>query len=77
MKKIKEIRLKQGLTQKQLSHRSGLSQSYINELENGRKANPSIIVLDKLSVGLQIPLIELLEGERRSIQEFSRSIDAW
>ena len=77
MNKIKIVRLKQRLTQQQLSIRSGLSQAYINELENGRKINPSIIVLDKLAAALQVPLTDILEAEGSSISEIARNIDQW
>ena len=77
MNKIRIVRLKQRLTQQQLSIRSGLSQAYINELENGRKVNPSIIVLDKLAAGLQVPVSELLDAEGISIFEIARNIDQW
>ena len=77
MNKIKEARLKRRLTQKQLSEKSGLSQAYINELENRRKINPSIIVLDKLAAGLGVSLTEILEDEGSSIAEIARNIDKW
>lgn len=77
MNRIKEARLKKRLTQKQLSERSGLSQAYINELENRRKTNPSIIVLDKLAAGLGVHLTEILEDEGSSIMEIARNIDKW
>ena len=75
MNKIKAVRLKQRLTQQQLSAKCGLSQSYINELENGRKVNPSIIVLDKLAEGLQVPITDLLEPKSMSIAQIARDID--
>ena len=77
MNKIRIARLKQRMTQQQLSVRCGLSQAYINELENGRKVNPSIVVLDKLAAGLQVPLTELLGPGGISISEIARNIDQW
>ncbi len=77
MNKIKRIRIRQNLTQQQLSERSGLSQAYINELERGRKVNPSIIVLDKLATGLSVDITELLEGENFSVLDIARNIDVW
>lgn len=77
MNKIKAARIKQRMTQQQLSAVSGLSQSYINELENGRKVNPSIIVLDKIAAGLQVHITELLEAEGYSINDIARNIDQW
>jgi XRE family transcriptional regulator, master regulator for biofilm formation len=77
MDKIKRMRIKRGLTQMQLSQLSGLSQAYINELENGRKSNPSIIVLDKLAAALQVQISDILEDEGSSIAEIARNIDKW
>lgn len=63
MNKMKKVRLERGLTQIQLSQISGLSQAYINELENGKKSNPSIIVLDKLAASLDVSISDILEDE--------------
>lgn len=49
--KVREMRKAQGLTIKDLSQRSGVSISYISELENGKK-NISLEVLILLAVGL-------------------------
>ncbi len=35
--KIKEARLKKGLTQKQLAKKLGVAENFINEVESGRK----------------------------------------
>ena len=77
MNRIRAARVRQRLTQQELSIRSGLSQAYINELENGKKTNPTIIVLDKLAAGLQVPISELLEPEGVSISGIARDIDLW
>ena len=77
MNKIKAARLKKKMTQKQLSERTGLSQAYINELENRKKVNPSIIVLDKLAAALGVCLTEILEEEGNSVEEIARNIDRW
>jgi Predicted transcriptional regulators len=77
MNKIKDVRMRKKMTQQQLSEKSGLSQAYINELENGRKVNPSIIVLDRIAAVLQVSIAELLEAEAISIAEIARNIDQW
>lgn len=59
MNKIRAIRLEKQLTQKQLACVAGISQSYLNELEMGRKKNPSIIMLDKIAGGLRVGISEL------------------
>ena len=58
--KIKEIRTKKGLTQKQLSELSGVSSSYIGDLERNEKI-PSIITICKLANALEVDIKELFE----------------
>lgn len=60
---LKESRIQSGLTQAQLATKSGLSQAYINELEKGKKINPSISVLSRLAQALGVPLSQLLKDE--------------
>lgn len=56
--RIKEIRLKMGLSQEELSKQSGVSASYISELESNSKI-PSILTLCKLAEALQVKVSEL------------------
>ena len=58
-KKIKEERLKLGLTQKEVAERSGISTSYICDIEVGR-TNPSLKTLEKISRALEIDIKGLL-----------------
>jgi transcriptional regulator with XRE-family HTH domain len=64
MEKIKKYRYLRKMTQKQLAEITGLSQSYINELERGKKKNPSKMTLDKLAQGLAISVSEII-GEKK------------
>ena len=48
---IIEARTSSGLTQEELSRKSGINQANISKLEHG-KANPSISTLQKLANGL-------------------------
>lgn len=63
MEKLREMRIEKKLTQTELSKRSGVSQPYINELENGKKINPSIIILGRLASALGAKVSELLDDE--------------
>jgi transcriptional regulator with XRE-family HTH domain len=56
---VRRIRLAQGLTQEQLSERSGLSQQYISGLENGRR-NPTIVTIYEVAQALNVGHLELL-----------------
>lgn len=52
---LAELRCNQGLTQLELSERTGIKQSELSKLENG-KANPTIATLQKLAKGLGMRL---------------------
>lgn len=55
---IKEIRTERKMTLKKLSKLSGVSITYINELENNLKC-PSIITIEMLSKALKVDIKEL------------------
>lgn len=57
---IKSLRKRRGLTLEKLRDLSGVSQTYITHVENGRRGEPSPDILRKLSVGLGIPYIHLM-----------------
>ena len=67
---IKELRKKQGLSQKELANKLEVSSSYIQKIECNKK-NPSISTLKKLSSALNIELSILLDDGNN---EFSTSI---
>ena len=61
--KIKFIRKGKGIKIKQLSSRSGLTESSISMIENG-KISPSITTINKIAVALGVHPIEFFEIER-------------
>jgi transcriptional regulator with XRE-family HTH domain len=60
MLKLKDIRADRNMTQIELSKLSGVSQPYINELENLKKRNPSVSILKKLSSTLGVRISEIM-----------------
>jgi len=60
--KIKQLRKDKGLQQKTVATDVGLDQSNYNKVENGRR-EPSVEVLQKLSVILEVTVDELLNSE--------------
>ena len=59
---IIDARRQSGLTQKELSDRTGIAQGDISKLENGN-ANPSIRTLQRLASGMGMTLrVEFLPG---------------
>jgi transcriptional regulator with XRE-family HTH domain len=59
--RIKEIREKSGISQKDLSYTADLDRSYIASVENGQR-NISIVNLEKIANALKINLSELFQG---------------
>jgi ribosome-binding protein aMBF1 (putative translation factor) len=59
--KVKEIRVNQGLSQKELASRTGLSQAYITELERGGRV--LIQSIGKLARALEVSVPQLLSNE--------------
>lgn len=59
-KRVKEKRLKLGITQTELANRIGKDHPSINRLENG-KINPSYYFLLEVCLGLEIEIKELFD----------------
>ena len=59
---IRVARLEQGISQRELASRSGLSRSYVCDIERGRGAHPSMTTLDKLSAALGLSRVDLLKA---------------
>jgi len=57
---IRKLRIKQGISQSQLSFETGLSREYINRVESG-KCNISILNLQKISEILEVEMVVLLK----------------
>jgi transcriptional regulator with XRE-family HTH domain len=70
---IRRIRLAAGLTQEQLALESGLSQGYINQLENGgRKFTQK--TLELIADALSVPLIEFFREEDKRVASGKKKI---
>lgn len=60
---IKELRVKANLTQKELFIKTGVSVSYIQQIEKGVKANPSLDVLNKIATALDVSINDLIPSK--------------
>lgn len=61
-RQVRRARLAKGLTQEELSARTGLTQHYISVLENGRR-NPTILTLYVLSQALGVSHVDLVQPD--------------
>lgn len=58
---IKELRKEKGYTLREVAEKTGISNTYISNLENGVKDSPSMETLFKLSKALDVNYTQLLE----------------
>ncbi len=69
---LRDLRSERDLTQKELQERSGVSDTIISRLENGRITDPKVSTLKRLANGLGISLSEFMQkAERDSSTEDS------
>jgi transcriptional regulator with XRE-family HTH domain len=59
--RLKLLRERHGLSQMELSHKSGISQASIARIETGQQQNLKTETIEKLAAALEIPLSHLLE----------------
>jgi len=57
--RMKEIRQKRGLTQVELSHRSGFTQARVSELEHGSRM-PNLVTILRIASALDCKVAELM-----------------
>ena len=62
-KNFARLRREKGLTQEEVSTRSGFSQQYISGLERGRR-NPTVITLYELAQALGVNHVELVAPDK-------------
>ncbi len=60
-KRIAYLRRRKGMSQLDLSIETGISKSYISDLENGRR-NPSVLLLQRIASSLGVSLEKLFQG---------------
>lgn len=60
------LRKEKGLTQKQLSQKLGISESYYSQIENGeRQKRMDITIIDRISLALDVPVSTLIKFENK------------
>ena len=59
---VRRARQDQGLSQRALADQSGLSRSYVCDIERGRGVEPSLTTLDKLAVALGASRADLMRA---------------
>lgn len=59
MSKLKGKRKEVGLSQSQLSLKTGLAKGYISDLETGRRNNPSLETMKKIAEALKCNISDI------------------
>jgi transcriptional regulator with XRE-family HTH domain len=70
---IRSIRLRNGLSQRQLATRMSVPRTYVSKIEN-EKATPTLSSLERLARALEVTVPDLLSGGERNRQEEVREL---
>jgi transcriptional regulator with XRE-family HTH domain len=70
---IRQLRLRNGLSQRQLATRMAVPRTYVSKIEN-EKATPTLSSLERLARALEVSVPDLLSGGERSRQEEVREL---
>jgi transcriptional regulator with XRE-family HTH domain len=70
---IRSLRLRNGLSQRQLASRMAVPRTYVSKIEN-EKATPTLSSLERLARALEVTVPDLLSGGERNRQEEVREL---
>jgi transcriptional regulator with XRE-family HTH domain len=70
---IRSMRLRNGLSQRQLATRMSVPRTYVSKIEN-EKATPTLSSLERLARALEVTVPDLLSGGERNRQEELRDL---
>jgi transcriptional regulator with XRE-family HTH domain len=70
---IRSLRLRSGLSQRQLALRMSVPRTYVSKIEN-EKATPTLSSLERLARALEVSVPDLLSGGERNRQEEIREL---
>jgi transcriptional regulator with XRE-family HTH domain len=70
---IRSLRLRSGLSQRQLAMRMSVPRTYVSKIEN-EKATPTLSSLERLAKALEVNVPDLLTGGERNRQEEVREL---
>jgi transcriptional regulator with XRE-family HTH domain len=70
---IRSLRLRNGLSQRQLALRMAVPRTYVSKIEN-EKATPTLSSLERLARALEVSVPDLLSGGERNRQEEIREL---
>jgi transcriptional regulator with XRE-family HTH domain len=70
---IRSLRLRNGLSQRQLALRMAVPRTYVSKIEN-EKATPTLSSLERLARALEVSIPDLLSGGERNRQEEVREL---
>ncbi len=57
---VSEWRRGKGLTQEEVAHRATVNQTYLSDIERGKR-NPSLLILDRIARALELDVVDLLK----------------
>ncbi|GIO35729.1 hypothetical protein J41TS12_05900 [Paenibacillus antibioticophila] len=73
-KRVRELRVINGMTQETLAYRAGLDRTYLSGVERGER-NVSLLNIEKIATALQVSVEYIFSGERFSVTPSYQSVD--
>jgi len=70
---IRSLRLRNGLSQRQLATRMSVPRTYVSKIEN-EKATPTLSSLERLARALEVTVPDLLSGGERKMVSIARAL---
>lgn len=64
---LRKMREKNGLTQQELSAKTGIGQGIISDIERGATKNPRFETVAKLAEALNCPISDFLKDDSRAV----------
>lgn len=69
---LKQLRILKGLTLRDVAKKSGISTTYLNSIENGYQLNPSLDIIEKISIGLNEDLLDVYYIIKRMLKRLGQ-----
>lgn len=76
-KRVRKLRMERGLSLSELAEAAGVAKSYLSTIERDIHSNPSVQVLDKIAVALNVSLKQLVQPDTSELESDPSVVQEW
>ncbi|MFD0693918.1 helix-turn-helix domain-containing protein [Paenibacillus sp. GCM10027628] len=76
-KRVRKLRMERGLSLSELAEAAGVAKSYLSTIERDIHSNPSVHLLNKIAVALDVSLKQLLEPDTPEQEPDPAVVQEW